>query len=203
MKNLLRNSLLIASILLLPKMFFPMKVSIYYYYDPLNDSYVFTNMCDDRSKCKPLLAEKGNVRHSTTYRRRAGNDKQYDALIQAAAEKYKIDFFLLKSLIKAESQFDAQAVSTMGARGLMQLMPGTAKDMGVVNSFDPEQNVMGGTRYLRLMLDKFRSVEKALAAYNAGPASVIYYQGIPPFAETQNYVVIIKNYYQKYTNKTL
>jgi hypothetical protein len=176
-------------------------VKIYYYYDPLNDSFTFTNQCSDRRDCKPLFEEKGTVAHKKGYRLLPGDEGKYDAFIRKAADKYALDFDLIKSVIKAESQFDRDAHSSKGARGLMQLMPDTAKLLGVADAFDPEQNIMGGSRYLRDMLKKFKDTEKALAAYNAGPAAVVYYEGIPPYKETQCYVTKIKRFYNEYTGK--
>ncbi len=174
--------------------------TIYYYYDPLNDSYTFTNMCDDFRLCKPLFSPKGAVRHKAGYR---PHEQRYDDLISRAADEFGIDFHLVKSVVKAESQFDREATSTKGAMGLMQLMPETAKMLGVKNAYDPVENIRGGTRYLRDMLRKFGSVEKALAAYNAGPAAVVYYNGVPPFRETQEYITKIRRFYAEYTGKSL
>lgn len=109
--------------------------------------------------------------------------------IQEAASKTGVPESLITAVIRAESGFQPNAVSRVGAQGLMQLMPGTARGLGVSNSFDPRQNIMGGAEYLRQQLNRFGgSVEKALAAYNAGPGAVQKYGGVPPYAETQNYV---------------
>ncbi|MBS4198687.1 lytic transglycosylase domain-containing protein [Bacillus sp. FJAT-49732] len=112
-----------------------------------------------------------------------------EAIIQKASEVYNLPAKLIKSIIKHESNFNSTAVSHAGASGLMQLMPQTAKGLGVNDIFDPLQNVMGGSKYLRNMLDKYDgNLVLALAAYNAGPGNVDKYGGIPPFKETQNYV---------------
>lgn len=119
----------------------------------------------------------------------------YQAEITAAAKKYNLPEKLITSVIKQESNFNASATSAAGASGLMQLMPATARYLGVSDRFDPAQNIMGGAKYLRQMLDQFdNNVETALAAYNAGPGNVKKYGGIPPFHETQNYVKKIMNY---------
>ncbi|MFS0574486.1 lytic transglycosylase domain-containing protein [Sporosarcina sp. 179-K 3D1 HS] len=120
----------------------------------------------------------------------------YADIIKQAAEKYNIPEKLIASVIRQESNFNNEVVSRSGAQGLMQLMPGTARFLGVTNSFDPVQNIMGGSKYLRQMLDKFGgNVELALAAYNAGPGNVKKHGGIPPFKETQQYVRKVLGYY--------
>lgn len=121
----------------------------------------------------------------------------YDEIIKRAAERYNVPEKLISSIIKQESNFDPSATSSAGASGLMQLMPGTAKYLGVTNSFDPEQNIMGGAKYISQMLTQFDgNIETALAAYNAGPGAVKKYDGIPPYKETQNYVQKVMNYFQ-------
>lgn len=120
---------------------------------------------------------------------RSFSSRRYDHLIRAASSRYNLDPLLVKSIIKVESGFNRFSVSSKGARGLMQLMPGTARDMRVFNVFDPAQNINGGVKYLKLMINKFGGdLRLALAAYNAGPTTVIRYRGVPPFPETIRYI---------------
>ena len=122
-----------------------------------------------------------------------GADVPFGAEITAAAKKHGIDPALLAGLVKQESGFNPNAGSPAGARGLTQLMPGTAAGLGVGNVLDPIQNLDGGAKYLRQQLDAFGGdVTRALAAYNAGPGAVQRYGGVPPYAETQNYVRIVQ-----------
>lgn len=124
----------------------------------------------------------------------SGEKKSLDTIFSQASEKYNVPEKLLKAVARAESGFQADAVSSCGAQGLMQLMPSTASALGVKNAFDPEQNVMGGAKYLSGLLNKYGDAKLALAAYNAGSGNVAKYGGIPPFAETRNYVEKVMYY---------
>lgn len=121
---------------------------------------------------------------------------QIISMIDEASAKYGVDSKLVQALVQQESGFNPNAKSKVGALGLMQLMPSTAKGLGVTNPMDPKQNIEGGVKYLRSMLDRFHgNTILALAAYNAGPNAVSKYDGVPPYKETQNYVKsILKNY---------
>lgn len=144
------------------------------------------------------------VRHDAVdYRKRAMFDvrksqteyshtKKYDVLIASSAKKYGVKQKLIKAVIYAESGFRQDAVSPKGAMGLMQLMPATAKFLGVKDAYDPQQNIEGGTKYLSQLLDTYSgNTHLVLAAYNAGEKAVTKYNGVPPYKETQEYVAKI------------
>ncbi len=124
---------------------------------------------------------------------------RYDEHIRQAATLYQIPEQLIRAVIKVESDFDARAVSYAGARGLMQLMPGTAERLGVKDIHDPRENIFGGVRYLRLLANMFNGdLDFTVAAYNAGENAVIQHRGIPPYAQTRDYVVKVTHYYRRY-----
>lgn len=117
-----------------------------------------------------------------------------DSIISDASKKYGVDENLLRNVIEQESGYNPEAVSEKGALGLMQLMPSTARELNVADPFNPRQNIEGGAKYLKSMLDRFDgNLPHALAAYNAGPGAVETYRGIPPYRETKNYVSSILN----------
>jgi len=125
-----------------------------------------------------------------------GENKTMDEIFQEASERFNVPVDLLKAIGKQESNFNANAVSRCGAQGVMQLMPATAKELGVTDAFDAEQNIMGGAKYISSLLKKYEgNTTLALAAYNAGSGNVRKYGGIPPFEETQNYVKKVMGYY--------
>jgi soluble lytic murein transglycosylase-like protein len=127
---------------------------------------------------------------------------QIDALVNTNATQWNVDPALVKAIIANESGFNANATSNVGAQGLMQLMPSTAAGLGVSDPYDPAQNVSGGTRYIKGLLNRFGGdVKLAVAAYNAGPGAVEKYGGVPPYAQTQNYVQDVLSSYAKYRNQ--
>ena len=144
---------------------------------------------------KTVQLEKNTQNKSTNT---AKSRTEIDNLIEEYSAKNGLDADFVKAVVRQESGFNPNAKSKCGAMGLMQLMPATAKGLGVTNAFDAEQNIYGGTKYLKGLLDRFgNNKELALAAYNAGPNAVKKYNGIPPYAETQNYVKSIMKSYDK------
>ena len=124
---------------------------------------------------------------------------RYDHLITGASTRQGVSFSLLKALIKAESNFNPEAVSRAGAKGLMQIMPANIKDLKIKDPFDPRENIMGGARYLKKLIKRFNGeLSLALAAYNAGPSVVERHQGIPPIKETEEFVEKVLKYYAIY-----
>jgi soluble lytic murein transglycosylase-like protein len=120
----------------------------------------------------------------------------FESMIEQASAKYQVPAKLIEAVIKAESGFNPKAISSVGAEGLMQLMPGTARSLGVSNALDPAQNIDGGTHFLRKLMDRYDGdLTKVVAAYNAGPGAVDRYGGVPPYQETQVYVQRVLGFY--------
>ncbi len=125
--------------------------------------------------------------------------RRFERIVRSASDRYGVDPNLVSAVIKVESNFNPRAISRKGARGLMQLMPETARDLDVGDIYDPTENINGGVRHLKLLLDRFGGNQRmALAAYNAGAKAVERYRGIPPFSETRKYVRLVLRYYQLY-----
>ena len=166
----------------------PLYADIYTYTDSQGVMH-FTNV-PTSTKYRIYIREKSG-KSVNTY-----NADRYDDLITKASKKYGVSFSLLKALIKIESDFNPLAVSKVGAKGLMQIMPANLKALNINDPFDPRENIMGGTLYLKQLLNRFNGkLPLALAAYNAGPRMVENYKRIPPFPETENYVKKVMKYY--------
>lgn len=148
-----------------------------------------TNLPDSGEGYRLAYRSKGPVMHSPGFRMLPSNNRLYDGYIQEAVSLHGVDEGLVRAVIQVESQFDPRAVSRAGARGLMQIMPATAVRLGVSDPFDPRQNILGGVKYLRMLLDMFSGdVSLAAAGYNAGEHAVQRHNGVPPYKETQGYV---------------
>lgn len=165
----------------------------------LND-YSLIGMVKIPTFSKPSASrQKARLQCGKTTQERRRKEQQYTALIAKYAKQYGVSAPLAKAVVAVESCFDHRAVSSAGAKGLMQLMPQTAKHLGVKNAFDHRENLRGGIRYLSQLLKRFdRNDRLALAAYNAGPEAVKRYKGIPPYRETRNYVKKVMAQYKAY-----
>ncbi len=156
---------------------------------------------DEIVEAEPVVEEKEPVIESVNLKSKLDLKSQslnIDEIIETFSNKYNIDGDFIKAIIKQESNFNPKATSKKGAMGLMQLMPKTAKSLGVVDAYNPLENIEGGVKYLKGLLDKYdNNKQLALAAYNAGSGAVKKYGGIPPYKETQNYVNSIMNSYNK------
>jgi soluble lytic murein transglycosylase-like protein len=192
-----RFQLLIFVLLVLPLS----AVADIYKYEDAEGVLHFTDAPTDR-RFKVFMRDiKKDRQLRTTFRLTecARNPAEFDQIINSCAVQYGVDKSLVKAVIHAESGYDPNAVSSKGASGLMQLMPNTARSLKVVNTFDPADNIRGGVRYLKFLLDTFKGdVTLALAAYNAGLSRVAQYGGVPPYAETRNYVAKVLSYKNSY-----
>ena len=159
----------------------------------------FGNIRESLVSLRSLRVLATNPFGGAVYNSRASvSAEQYASTIEEAARTHGVDPRLVAAVARRESAWNTKAVSRTGACGLMQLMPATARYLGVTNVFDPRENIFGGTRYLRTLLDTFNGdLDLTLAAYNAGPGAVEKYRGVPPYRETQAYVAAVKATYQQ------
>ncbi len=159
---------------------------------------IFTNT-PARGGCRLLGGRRERFPAAVT----TADPSQFDSLIQNSSERYGVDPALVRAVVKAESNFNQSARSPKGAQGLMQLMPDTARLYNIANAYDPTENIEGGVQHLRLLLDRYRGdLRLALAAYNAGIQAVEKYGGIPPFAETREYVKRVLNFHERYSQNS-
>jgi len=177
----------------------PCEAGIYRYEDA-NGVIHFTN-CPRDSKFKLYIKEGKEDGEGGNLLRigYAKDSNRFDHLISEFSGKYQVDFALIKAMIRAESGFNPNAVSKKGAKGLMQLMPGTALRMNVVDVYNPKENIDGGVRYIKYLLSLFNNdLRLSLAAYNAGENLVSELRTIPPYRETVDYIKKVQSYYQSY-----
>jgi soluble lytic murein transglycosylase-like protein len=185
----------LASLLMVISVASPASADIYKYEDAQGVIHLTNVPTESGIKYVLIMREKRILLD----RKLGDNISKYDDLIVKAAERHKIEPALIKAIIKAESNFNHRAVSPKGARGLMQLMPTTASSLQVQDSFHPENNIEGGVKYLRYLLNYFNgNLPLALAAYNAGENAVIRHRGVPPYRETQVYIQRVLSYLDKF-----
>lgn len=194
-KHILIVFLLVASQLSIGQLW----AAEYYVYKHQDGSTLYTDRKSAASDSYTLIATIGRPTAAVSCSNAKIHAKSHQPIIIEYSEQYGVNKNLITAIIAVESCFDKNAVSRVGAQGLMQLMPRTATSLGVYDAFNAKDNIKGGTRYFRQMLELFDfDVELALAAYNAGPTAVKKYNGIPPYKETQNYVKKVIKHYQQY-----
>lgn len=186
---------IIAPLIMILVFTFPASADIYKYVDAEGVIHLTNVPTQSGVKYTLIMREKRVLLD----RKLGENISQYDELIMKASGKYNVEPALVKAIIKAESNFNHRAVSPKGAKGLMQLMPATASSLQVRDSFHPENNIEGGVKYVRYLLNFFNgNLPLALAAYNAGENAVLRYGGIPPYRETQTYVRRVLSYLDRF-----
>ncbi|MEM7259014.1 MAG: lytic transglycosylase domain-containing protein [Pseudomonadota bacterium] len=182
-----------------------------YVYKDTDGTIWYTNIVPEHQDTGrfQLLAVKGRSTATSSCKgmtpsRLRGRASTFESTIQRISGEFKVDSKLVKAVIRNESCFDINAISSAGAQGLMQLMPPTAAELGVINPFDAEENIRGGTQYLSSLLQQYdNNIGLALAAYNAGPGNVARYNGVPPFKETRRYVEKVMDTYRNYLREHL
>jgi soluble lytic murein transglycosylase-like protein len=184
-------------------------VSIIIYTPALADIFVYVDKegvmhfsnAPTHNRYRVYMKENSRSPAPVVKRLKPDTDK-YDHLIAESCRLHGVDFALVKAVIRAESSFDPYAISSKGAEGLMQLMPETSKRLNVANPFDPHENIRGGVKYLKYLMERFdNDLKLSLAAYNAGETTVAQVNGIPNYRETKNYITEVLRYYQEYQKK--
>ena len=169
-----------------------------YFYKDKNGVLHFTDI-PDNPHYRPFIFESSFI-NENQFEYNLINKNQIEKILKRYCEIYNVDYNLAYSILKVESNFNPYAVSKKGAKGLMQIVPVTQRELEIFSPFDPEENIEGGVRYIRKLMDKFKKIELVIAAYNAGPNAVIKYHGIPPYRETKNYVKKVLRLYNKLKN---
>lgn len=192
---------------------------LYYYEDPETGEKIFSNIAwDENFKIYMKLPKRSinpnpnqnqkNLSSLSLLKLKAGQredplSEKFHKIFEEVAKEFNLDPHLLKAMAKVESNFNPRAISPKGAMGVMQLIPSTARLVGVSDPFDPIENIYGGAKYLRQLLNEFGDLKLSLAAYNAGPEAVRRYRGIPPYPETINYVQNVLQYYKQLKSPSL
>jgi soluble lytic murein transglycosylase-like protein len=195
-----RFAALMAIIFVLAMVHSPALADIFLYID--KEGVMHFSNAPTHNRFRVYMTEGYRPSRQGAKRSKPDTDK-YDHLIAESCSLHGVDFALVKAVIRAESSFDPYAISSKGAEGLMQLMPETAQRLNVANSFDPQENIKGGVKYLKYLLERFNyDLKLSLAAYNAGETTVAQVNGVPNYRETKNYIAEVLRYYQAYQKKS-